>query len=99
MAKDDAVPEEQEEDVGVVTRAKLYPEGVLLVAGSRPTSRARSRPRKTVRWRADPDLVTVQLFELDETERVNVSRTNFVDLKAMERNREREALFMHKIGT
>ena len=43
-------------------------------------------------------MIAVKLFELDETERVNVTR-NFVDMKLIERSHEREAFRMaRKLG-
>ena len=51
----------------------------------------RKGPKKTIKWKPDSELVEVQFFELDETERVNVTR-NFVDMAKMEMTSEREAL-------
>lgn len=48
-------------------------------------------PKKSVKWRNDSELEEVQYFELDETERVNVTKT-FTDMKQMEHVGEREAL-------
>lgn len=48
-------------------------------------------PKRSIRWKQDSELVTVQYFELDETERVNVTRA-FMDLAKMEMSGEREAL-------
>lgn len=70
---------------------KLYPNGVLVC-------KARRGPKKSVRWKEDTELTSVRLFELDETERVNVTRT-FVDMKLMERSHEREAFQLaRKLG-
>lgn len=57
--------------------------GVLL-------SSKRKGPKKKLQWRAEEELVDIQYFELDETERVNVTKT-FTDMKQMERVNEREA--------
>lgn len=51
----------------------------------------RRGPKKSVKWRTDTELEEVQYFELDETERVNVTKT-FMDMKQMEHTGEREAL-------
>lgn len=58
--------------------------GVLLYA-------KKKGPKKSIKWKPESDLVTVQYFELDETERVNVTRT-FMDLAKMEMSGERDAL-------
>jgi protein phosphatase 1 regulatory subunit 10 len=70
---------------------KLFPNGVLV-------HKARRGPKKSVKWKEEKDLITIKLFELDETERVNVTR-NFVDMKLIERSHEREAFRMaRKLG-
>lgn len=50
-------------------------------------------PKKQVKWKVESELEEVQYFELDETERVNVTKT-FTDMKQMEHTGEREALLM-----
>nr|XP_018906663.1 PREDICTED: serine/threonine-protein phosphatase 1 regulatory subunit 10-like [Bemisia tabaci] len=45
--------------------------------------------RKSVSWREEDCLISVKYFELDETERINVTR-NFTDMKQQERYAERE---------
>lgn len=55
----------------------------------------RSGPKKSIRWKPDDNLVEVQYFELDETERVNVTK-NFMDMAKMEMSSEREALQMSR---
>lgn len=45
-------------------------------------------PKKSIKWKTD--LEEIQYFELDETERVNVTKT-FTDMKYLERIHEREA--------
>lgn len=84
--------EEEDEETAGPPKVKLHPEGILVV------SRSRRAPKKSIRWRGETDLVSIKYFDLDENERVNVTRTNFMDLKAMERNRERENLMLHKQG-
>lgn len=76
---------------GDEAKVKLYPNGVLVY-------KTRKGPKKSVKWKEEPDLITIKLFELDETERVNVTR-NFVDMKIMERSHERESfLLARKLG-
>ncbi|XP_068620992.1 serine/threonine-protein phosphatase 1 regulatory subunit 10 [Battus philenor] len=50
----------------------------------------RKGPKKSIRWKPDTELEEIQYFELDETERVNVTKT-FTDMKYLERIHEREA--------
>ncbi|CAH0404735.1 unnamed protein product [Chilo suppressalis] len=50
----------------------------------------RKGPKKSIKWKPDSELEEVQYFELDETERVNVTKT-FTDMKYLERINEREA--------
>lgn len=62
------------------------PPGVLVL-------HRRRTAKKSVRWRPQESLEEVRLFELDETERVNVTKT-FTDMKQMERFGERDAFQM-----
>lgn len=55
----------------------------------------RKGPKKTIKWKPDDELVDVQYFELDETERVNVTKT-FGDMAKMDVRGEREALQMSR---
>lgn len=55
----------------------------------------RSGPKKSLRWKEESALVEVHTFELDETERVNVTKT-FIDMARMEMTSEREALQMSR---
>lgn len=50
----------------------------------------RKGPKKSIKWKPDTELEEIQYFELDETERVNVTKT-FTDMKYLERIHEREA--------
>ncbi|KAF7266284.1 hypothetical protein GWI33_020316 [Rhynchophorus ferrugineus] len=52
-------------------------------------------PKRSIKWKSDDDLVEVRYFELDETERVNVTKT-FMDMAKMELSSEREALIMSR---
>ncbi|XP_046398553.1 serine/threonine-protein phosphatase 1 regulatory subunit 10-like isoform X2 [Ischnura elegans] len=51
------------------------------------------KTKRSVKWKEDGELEKVVYFELDETERVNVTKT-FMDMKQMERTHEREAFQM-----
>ncbi|XP_063973186.1 serine/threonine-protein phosphatase 1 regulatory subunit 10 isoform X2 [Diachasmimorpha longicaudata] len=51
----------------------------------------RKGPKKSLKWKEE--LESVRYFELDETERVNVTKT-FTDMKQMEKQGEREAFQM-----
>lgn len=53
-------------------------------------------PKKTLKWKPESELVEVQYFELDETERVNVSKP-FGDMARMEITSEKQALQMRKV--
>lgn len=66
------------------------PPGVLLI-------HRRRGPKKSLRWRPQECLEEVRYFELDENERVNVTKT-FVDMKQMERVSEREAFLIARKG-
>ncbi|XP_065075256.1 muscle M-line assembly protein unc-89-like [Ochlerotatus camptorhynchus] len=57
------------------------PPGVLVI-------HRRKGPKKQLKWKAQEDLEEVRYFELDVTERCNVTRT-FTDLKHLERVDER----------
>ncbi|XP_068967344.1 serine/threonine-protein phosphatase 1 regulatory subunit 10 isoform X2 [Bombus flavifrons] len=69
-----------------------YPE-IRYVDGLRSVLLLQKRkgPKKTLKWKTD--LESVRYFELDETERVNVTKT-FTDMKQMEKQNEREAFQM-----
>lgn len=57
----------------------------------------RKGPKKILKWKTD--LESIRYFELDETERVNVTKT-FTDMKQMEKQNEREAFQMaRKLST
>lgn len=59
----------------------------------------RKGPKKSIKWRPQESLEEIRFFELDENERVNVTKT-FVDMKQMERNTEREGfLIARKLTT
>jgi hypothetical protein len=56
--------------------------------------RSKSKPKKTVRWREDDEIKEVFNFEMDETERVNVTRLvnkgDFSSMKEMEKAEEKQ---------
>lgn len=84
-------PKSPEETKEVSIGPKYYPNGVLL-------HKSKKGPKKSVKWKVDAELTAIRTFELDETERVNVTRT-FVDMKLMERSHEREAFQLaRKLG-
>lgn len=58
----------------------------------------RKGPKKTISWKNENDLVEIRYFELDETERVNVTKA-FNDMAKMDISNEREALQLcRKVG-
>lgn len=52
-------------------------------------------PKKSIKWKPEAELEEIQYFELDETERVNVTK-NFTDMKHLDRIKEREAFQMSR---
>ncbi|XP_055386727.1 serine/threonine-protein phosphatase 1 regulatory subunit 10 [Condylostylus longicornis] len=62
------------------------PPGVLIL-------HRRTGPKKKLKWRPQEDLEEIRYFELDENERVNVTKA-FTDMKNMERMHEREAFLL-----
>lgn len=64
------------------------PPGVL-------TLHRRKGPKKSLRWRPQETLEEIRYFELDETERVNVTK-QFADAKQIERSSEREAFLISR---
>lgn len=78
-----------EENSALMEREKnRLPRGVLVF------HRSSNKPKKSLKWKVDSELESVQYFELDETERVNVTKTSFMDMKQMERVHERENFHM-----
>lgn len=67
------------------------PPGVL-------TLHRRKGPKKSLRWKPQETLEEVRYFELDETERVNVTKA-FIDMKQMERADERESFLISRKAT
>lgn len=86
-------PEEPVEDVKREPGPGCGPDGPPGVL----TIHRRKGPKKSLRWRPQESLEEVRFFELDETERVNVTKT-FVDMKQIERVNEREAFLISRKG-
>lgn len=55
----------------------------------------RKGPKKQLKWKAQDDLEEIRYFELDVTERCNVTKT-FTDLKHMERIDERNKYMLSR---
>ena len=62
-----------------------------LVQGVLKMFRKKDQQRKSVRWKADSELIEVQYFEMDESERTNVSKSS-ADIKQIDMSSERELL-------
>lgn len=77
-----------DDDEEALKNEKIYKadgvKGVLLYA-------KKKGPKRSIQWKNEADLVEVRYFELDETERVNVTKT-FMDMAKMDISSEREAL-------
>lgn len=54
--------------------------------------RPSNKSKKSVRWRAEDRLKEIRFFELDETERANVSKGNFGDYRSIDIKNERQML-------
>lgn len=54
------------------------------------------RKKRPIRWRSDEELTDIRYFELDETERTNVTKT-FTEKKQMEHDGERSAFKSRQI--
>lgn len=80
----------EKEDVETTRTDSNGLKGVLLYA-------KKKGPKRSIKWKQDSELVDIQYFELDETERVNVTRA-FMDLAKMEMTGEREALQKRKLS-
>lgn len=103
--EEDMKDSESPEDTVSITSDSLkkdnvnsYPE-IRYVDGLRSVLLLQKRkgPKKVLKWKTD--LESIRYFELDETERVNVTKT-FTDMKQMEKQNEREAFQMaRKLST
>ena len=54
--------------------------------------RGRDRRNKSIRWKADSEIVAIKYFELDEGERINVNKVKFETMRNFELNMEKAAL-------
>ncbi|KAF6215208.1 hypothetical protein GE061_009960 [Apolygus lucorum] len=72
----------QENKKNMEREKNRLPKGVLVYV------KKKKGLKKNVMWKIDSELEAVRYFELDETERVNVTK-NFTDMKQMERCNER----------
>ncbi|GLH01293.1 Uncharacterized protein GBIM_07465 [Gryllus bimaculatus] len=90
VAQEEASDNISTENDSTEERPSGHPKGVLVY------HKSRKGPKKLVRWKPEKDLETIKYFELDETERVNVTK-NFMDMKQIERSHEREALMSRKM--
>ena len=62
------------------------------VRGQLVIARGTVRPRKSVTWPEETNLVLVKFFELDENERVNVNKLKFEEMRKREFELEKTAL-------
>ncbi|ALC39539.1 PNUTS, partial [Drosophila busckii] len=67
------------------------PPGVL-------TLHRRKGPKKKLTWQTEDKLTQVRFFEVDRTERVNVTKQSFLEMKNLERYSERDALNISRRG-
>lgn len=90
VTKDSESPEDASSDSS--KKDSSYPE-IRYVDGLRSVLLLQKRkgPKKVLKWKTD--LESIRYFELDETERVNVTKT-FTDMKQIEKQNEREAFQM-----
>lgn len=67
------------------------PPGVLML-------HRRRGPKKKLTWQPDEKLTQIRYFEVDRSERVNVTKQSFLEMKNMERYSERDALNIARRG-
>lgn len=67
------------------------PPGVLVV-------HRRKGPKKKLTWQPEDKLTQIRYFEVDHSERVNVTKQSFNEMKNMERFSERDALTIARRG-
>ncbi|XP_068245626.1 dentin sialophosphoprotein-like isoform X2 [Palaemon carinicauda] len=85
-----AVPAPAQEDYEKVE--VTFSEPTHGVRGVLVYHRPEGRKKKSVKWKTEEDLKEVFLFEMDETERVNVNTIKFNEMMVLEKQREREAM-------
>ncbi|XP_011882558.1 PREDICTED: serine/threonine-protein phosphatase 1 regulatory subunit 10 isoform X1 [Vollenhovia emeryi] len=96
--KDVESPEDVSSVISDSMKKDSYPE-IRYVDGLKSILLLQKRkgPKKVLKW--ETNLESIRYFELDETERVNVTKT-FTDMKQMEKQNEREAFQMaRKLNT
>ncbi|XP_051857924.1 serine/threonine-protein phosphatase 1 regulatory subunit 10 isoform X1 [Drosophila albomicans] len=67
------------------------PPGILML-------HRRKGPKKKLTWQPEEKLTQVRCFEVDRSERVNVTKQSFLEMKNMERYSERDALNIARRG-
>lgn len=67
------------------------PPGVLML-------HRRKGPKKKLTWQPEDKLTQIRYFEVDRSERVNVTKQSFLEMKNMERYNERDALNISRRG-
>ncbi|EDW65040.1 serine/threonine-protein phosphatase 1 regulatory subunit 10 [Drosophila virilis] len=67
------------------------PPGVLML-------HRRRGPKKKLTWQPEEKLTQIRYFEVDRSERVNVTKQSFLEMKNMERYSERDALNIARRG-
>lgn len=67
------------------------PPGVLML-------HRRKGPKKKLTWQPEDKLTQIRYFEVDRSERVNVTKQSFLEMKNMERYSERDALNISRRG-
>lgn len=94
-SNDEDVDENEEKRPPGIGTGPDGPPGVLVD----PTVPRRKRVKRSIRWRPDSELTDIRYFELDENERVNVTKT-FTEQKQMEHNLERNGFLLgRKLNT
>lgn len=85
---------EGDEEVDIPMDSFVPAVGEGLLKSALVIHRSRSKSKKTVRWVEEDELKKFHYFEMDETERVNVTKTvrNFTEMKQIERSEERKVL-------
>jgi protein phosphatase 1 regulatory subunit 10 len=85
---------DNEDDIDIPMDSFVPGVGEGLLKSALVIHRSKNKPKKTVRWIEEEELKKFHFFEMDETERVNVTRIarNFTEMKQIERSEERKVL-------